>query len=106
MPSLQINPIRKSQKSHLRDIVDTVGNSDIKQIIVPIRKATRRRAQKGNLRKNRVLKETTTEKDIRICPKLNVTIVVNMDIMHMTDQNHATKLVLLKKVSETRNLKI
>ena len=78
--------IRKSLKSNLRDIVDTVGNLDTKQLIVLIRKAIRIRAQKENLsiKTNRVLKETTKEKDIRICPKLSVIIAENMDIMHVT----------------------
>ena len=50
------------------------------------KKATKIRAQKQNLsiKRNRVLKETTKEMDIRICPKLYVSIVVNMDIMHVT----------------------
>ena len=50
----------------------------------PNKKATKIRAQKGNLstKSSRVLKETTKERDIRICQKLNVLIVVNMDIMH------------------------
>ena len=41
-------------------------------------------AQKENLstKRNRVLKETKKERDIRICQKLNALIVVNMDIMH------------------------
>ena len=38
MPSLQANPIRKSPRKHLKDIVDTVENLDIKQQIVPIKK--------------------------------------------------------------------
>ena len=33
-------------------------------------------------KRNKVLKETTKERDIGICQKLNVLIVVNMDILH------------------------
>ena len=86
MPSLQANPTRKSPRKHLRDIVDTVENLDIMQLIVPVRKVTKIRAQKENLstKRNRVLKDTTKERDIRICQKLKVLIVVNMDIMHVT----------------------
>ena len=60
------------------------GESGHKAAECPNKKATKRRAQKGNLstKRNRVLKETTKEKDIRICQKLHVLIVVNMDIMH------------------------
>ena len=67
MPSLQVNPIRKSPRNNLRDVVVTVENLDIKQLIVPIRKATKIRAQMENpsIKGNRVLKETTKEKDIR-----------------------------------------
>ena len=77
---------KKSPKSNLKDFVGTVENLDTKQLIVPIRKAIRIRAQKENLnrRRNRVLKETIMEKDKRIFPKLTVTIGVNMDIMHIT----------------------
>ena len=94
---------RKSPRRDLKDIVGTVVSLDIKQLIVPTRKATKIRAQKQNLciKRNRVLKGTTMEKDIRICPKLNVSIVVNMDIMHVTVQNHVIMLILLKEVSET-----
>ena len=49
MPSLQVLPIRKSQRKHYRDIVGTVGSLDIKQLIVPTRKATKilvRKSQK------------------------------------------------------------
>ena len=46
------------------------------------------------------------EKDKRIFPKLTVTIGVNIDIMHITVQNHVIMLLLLKKVSETRNSRI
>ena len=99
---------KKSPRKHLRDIVDTVENSDIKQQNVPIIKATKIRAQKGNLstKRNRVLKETTKERDIRICQKLNVLIVVSMDTMHEIVQKHAIMLILLKKVSKTRKLRI
>ena len=95
--------IRKSPRRDLKDIVGTVVSLDIKQLIVPTRKASKIRAQKQNLciKRNRVLKGTTKEKDIRICPKLNVSIVVNMDIMHVTVQNHVIMLILLKEVSET-----
>ena len=39
----------KSPETNLKDIVDTVGNLDTKQLIVLIRKAIRVRAQKENL---------------------------------------------------------
>ena len=56
--------------------------------------------------RNKVLKETTKERDIEICPKLDVLIVVNMDILHEIVQKHVTMLILLKKVSKTRKSRI
>ena len=41
MPSSQANPIRKSPRKHLKDIVGTVENLDIKQQIVPTKKANK-----------------------------------------------------------------
>ena len=72
MPSLQAHPIRKSPRKHLKDVVGTVGSLDIKQLIVPIRKATKTRVRKPKMstRKNRVLKGTLKVKGIEICPKL------------------------------------
>ena len=42
MPSLQAHPIRKSPRNYLKDIVDTVGSLDIKQLIVPTKKVTKK----------------------------------------------------------------
>ena len=52
----------------------------------PTKKGNQNKGSKENLstKRNRVLKETTKERDIEICQKLNVIIVVNMDIMHVT----------------------
>ena len=59
---------KKKPKRHLKDIVGTVVSLDTKQLIVPTRKATKIRAEKENLsiKRKRVLKETTKEKDISI----------------------------------------
>ena len=75
---------KKNPRKHLRDVVGTVENLDTKQLNVPINKVANIRDQKENLstKRNRVLKETKKERDIRICQKLNVLIVMNMDIMH------------------------
>ena len=99
---------KKSPRRYLRDIVDTVGNLDTKQLIVSIRKAIRIRVLRDTLnrKRNTVLKESTREKDIWICPKLNATIEENMGIIHMTVQNQVIMLILLNKVSETRNSRI
>ena len=89
---------KESPRKHLKDAVDTVENLDIKQLIVPIKKATKIRAQKAKMstKRNRMLKETTKERDIGI---LNVLIVGNVDIMHEIVQKHVIMLILLKKVS-------
>ena len=83
MPSLQAHPIRKSPRKHLKDVVDTAGILDIKQLIVPTRKVTkiRVRKQKPSTRKNRVPKGTLKVKDKEICPNLSASIVENMDIL-------------------------
>ena len=108
MPSSQANPIRKITRKHLTDVVGTVGSLDIKQQIVPTRKATKIRANKAktSTKRNTVLKETLKERDIRICPRLNFLIAENMDILHMIAQKHTIMLTLLKKVSKTRKLRI
>ena len=66
MPSLQANPIRKSLRKHLKDIVDTVENLDNKAADCPNKKATKIKAQKAKMstKRNRVLKKTTKERDI------------------------------------------
>ena len=49
----------------------------------PNKNGTKSRAQKVKMSpKDRELKETTKKRDIKICQKLNVLIVVNMDILH------------------------
>ena len=83
MPSSQANLIRQSPRKHLKDVVGTVESLDIKQQIVPTRKATKIRAKKVKTStKHRVLKETLKERHIRTCQKLSALIVVNMDILH------------------------
>ena len=59
-------PTRKSPRKHSKDIVDTVGNLDTKQPIVPIRKATkiRVRKRKHSERKSDMVKGTPKAKDI------------------------------------------
>ena len=88
--------------------MDTVESLDIKQQIVPTRKATKIRAKKAKMstKRNTVLKETLKERDIRICPKLSALIVVKMDILHEISQKHVIMLILLKKVSKTRKSRI
>ena len=56
-------------------------------------------------KRNKVLKETLKERDIRICQKLSALIVVNMDILHKIAQKHVITLILLKKVSKTTKLR-
>ena len=74
----------------------------------PNRKATKIRAQsvKMSTKRSRVLKETTKERDIGICQKFNVFVVVNMDILHEIVQKHVITLILLKKLSKTRKSRI
>ena len=70
---LQANLIRKSPRKHLKDIVGTVESLDIKQKIVPTKKANKIKAKKvkTSTKRNRVLEETLNVWDIRICQKLS-----------------------------------
>ena len=99
---------KKSPRKYLKDVVDTVGNLDTKQLIVLTRKATkiRVRKQKHSKRKRRMVKGTPKAKDILICPKLNVLIVENMGILPVTARKHVIMLILLKKVSKRANWKL
>ena len=53
MPSSQVPPIRKSPRKDSKDIVDTVGNLDTKQPIVPTRKAIKNKGQKVKTQQNK-----------------------------------------------------
>ena len=108
MPSSQANPIRKSPRKHLRDVVGTADSLGIKQQIVPTRKATKIRAKKAktSTKRNTVLKETLKEKGHKDMSKIKFLIAENMDILHMIAQKHTIMLTLLKKVSKTRKLRI
>ena len=91
---------KKSPRKHLKDIVGTVESLDIKQQIVPTRKANKIRAKKAktSTKRNTALKETLKGRNIRICPKLSALIVVNLDILHEIARKHTIMLILLKKV--------
>ena len=61
---------KTSTRSNLREDVHTVESMDTKQLIAPIRKAIRLRVSRGNPTRKRstVLKESTRERDTKICP--------------------------------------
>ena len=84
MPSSQANPIRKSPRKHLKDIVGTVESLDKKQQIVQTRKATKMRTKKSKMspKRNPALIDTLKERGIRMSKTLSVLILVNMDILH------------------------
>ena len=71
---------KKSQRKYLNDIVGTMESWDIKQQIVPTRKATKIRAKKVKMstKRDRVLKETK-ENGHRDMKKLSSIFVENMD---------------------------
>ena len=66
MPSLQVPPTEKGPRKHSKDVVDTVESLDIKQQIVPTRKATKIKARNQNIikRKDNMAKGTPKAKDI------------------------------------------
>ena len=57
---------KKGPRKHSKDVVDTVGNLDTKQLIVPTRKATKTKARNRKLikRKSNMAKGTPKAKDI------------------------------------------
>ena len=65
MPSFQVRP-KKGPRYHSKDVVHTVENLDTKQLIVPTRKAIKKRVrkQKHSKRKSSMLKGTPKAKDI------------------------------------------
>ena len=99
---------KKKPKRAFKGCCGYCGEFGHKAADCPNKKATKRRGQKVKMstKRNRVLKETTKERDIGICQKLNVVIVVNMEILHETVQMHMIMLILLKKVSKTRKSRI
>ena len=76
---------KKKPKKQFKGCCGYCGEFGHKAADCPNKKSNQTKGPKENLsiKGNRVLKETTKEKDIRICQKLNVSIVVNLDIMHM-----------------------
>ena len=99
---------KKKYKNNSKEDVHTVESMDTKQWIAPTRKAFRIEVSSGNLVRKRctVLKESTKERDMKICPEISDIIVENMTIMHMTVQNHVIMPILLEKMSETKNSQI
>ena len=96
---------KKGHKNRLREDVAIVESLDTKQQIAPTRKVTRKRVLRVKLKKRRCkrLKETIKERERWICLELNARIVENMDILHETAQSPTRMLILLKKMSKTRN---
>ena len=76
-------PKRKGTKNILKDDVVIVESLDIRQRIVPTRKASKKRTLKTNLKKrrHRNLKRTVKEKERPICQKLGAIVVVNWVIL-------------------------
>ena len=75
---------KKKPKKAFKGHCGYCGEIGHKAVDCPTRKATKIRAQKAKMstKRNTVLKETIKERDIGICQKSNVLIVVNMDILH------------------------
>ena len=74
---------KKSPRKHLKDVVGTVESLDIKQQIVPTRKATKIWAKKAKTStKKHSTKGDSKGKGHKDMSKLNALIVENMDILH------------------------
>ena len=75
---------KKKPKKAFKGCCGYCGEFGHKAADCPNKKATKIWAQKAKMstKRNRALKETTKERDRGICRKLNVLIVLNMDILH------------------------
>ena len=98
-------PKRKGRKTSLKDDVATVERLDTRQRIVLTRKARKKRTQRTNLtkRRHKNLKRIVREKERLICQKLNVIIAEKWVILLGTARNHTKMLILLEKMSRTKN---
>ena len=86
MSFTQVESNKKKPKKAFKGSCGYCGEFGHKAAECPNQKGTKIRAQEENLstKRSRVEKESRKERDIRICHKLYVFIVVNMDIIHMT----------------------
>ena len=85
---------KKKYKKQIKGRYAYCGEYAHKAVDCPNKKAIRKRVSRGNLIRKRstLLKESTGERDIKICPRLNATIMENMAIMHVTVQNNMIML--------------
>ena len=99
---------QKSKKKEFIGCFRYCGEFGQKVADCPNKKSNQNKAQKANpsTKRNTVLKETLKERDRGICQKLNVLIIVNMDIFHEIAQKQMIMPILLKIVSKTRMLRI
>ena len=66
MPSLLVPPTKKGPRKHSKDAVDTLGNLDTKQLIVPTRKATKKGPEiKNSSKKSNMAKGTPKQMTFR-----------------------------------------
>ena len=89
MPSLQANPTRKKPKKAFKGCCGYCGEFGHKAAECPNKKyQTKNKGlkEKSEHKKKQSSKGDQKERDIRICQKLNVLILVNMDIMHVIVQ--------------------
>ena len=77
-------PNKKKHKKAFKGCCGYCGDFGHKAVDCPIKKSNQIRAQKAKMstNRNRVLKKILKKRDIGICHKSNVLIVVSMDILH------------------------
>ena len=99
---------KKKPKKAFKGHCGYCGEFGHKAADCPNKKSNQNKGSKGkkSTKRNTVLKETIKEKDIGIGQKSSVLIAMNMDILHEIVQKHAIMLILLKKVTKTRKLRI
>ena len=95
----------KGHKKQFKGRCGYCGEFGHKAAKCPSKKSTQKKGPKGKTEKRRHkrLKGTIKERERWICLELNATIVENLDILHGTAQSPVRTLILLKKMSETRN---
>ena len=99
---------KKKPKKQFKGHCGYCGEFGHKAADCPNKKSNQNKGPKGRSeqKKKHSTKGEYKGKGHKICPKLSVTIVENMGIMHMTVQNHMRMLILLKDMSKTRNSRI
>ena len=97
---------KKGHKRQFKGRCGYCGEFGHKAANCPNKKSSQKKGPKGKTgkRRRKRLKGTIKERERLICQKLDATIAVNLDILHVTAQSPVRMLILLEKMSKTGNL--